>query len=188
MSKTIRLLDLILSVIGLVILMPVMSIIGVICFLETGRVFFKQERIGKDQKPFILLKFPSMISDAPSVGTHLIDPSFITKSGRILRKTKLDELPQLFNILKGEMSLIGPRPCLPNQNELINERKKRNIFNFLPGITGLAQLNDIDMANPYLLAIYDERLVKTLNVKNYFLYIILTIFGKGWGDRVRTDT
>lgn len=183
-AKSIRLIDLFLSLFGFILLMPLISILGAICFIETGRMFFKQERIGKYKKPFYFVKFQTMKIDAPSVPTHLIDTSYISRSGRLLRRTKLDELPQLFNVIKGDMSFVGPRPCLPIQHELIEERDKRGIFNYLPGITGLAQINNVDMADPYLLAEYDSRLVKSFNIKNYFLYILLTAAGKGQGDRI----
>lgn len=184
-SKSIRIFDVLFSMIGLIMLLPLISIIGTICFLETGRFLFRQERVGKYGRTFIFIKFPSMKRNTPSVATHMINPSYLTKSGRKLRKLKLDELPQLFNVLKGQMSLVGPRPCLPNQKDLIEIRKKRNILNHLPGITGLAQINNIDMSDPYLLAKYDEQLVKELNIRNYFLYIMLTLMGQGHGDRIR---
>jgi len=96
----------------------------------------------------------------------------------------LDELPQLWNVLKGDMSLVGPRPCLPNQLELITERERRGVFTVRPGITGLAQVNEIDMSTPELLAETDEQMIETLNFKNYFSYILQTVLGKGRGDRI----
>ncbi|MEH6562611.1 MAG: sugar transferase, partial [Marinobacter sp.] len=111
--------------------------------------------------------------------------SLVTPLGRFLRKTKLDELPQLWNVLKGEMSLVGPRPCLFNQEHLIAEREKRDVLKARPGITGLAQVNEIDMSTPALLAETDERMLKSLSVKNYFRYIFQTVSGKGAGDRVK---
>jgi lipopolysaccharide/colanic/teichoic acid biosynthesis glycosyltransferase len=96
--------------------------------------------------------------------------------GIFLRKTKLDEIPQLWNVLIGEMSLVGPRPCLLNQNNLINERKKRGVFKVRPGITGLAQIKGITMKTPTLLAKTDLEMIKQLNVFNYFYYILVTMF------------
>jgi len=180
-----RILDIIISFFGLLLLLPLISLIGLICYLETGSVFYFQTRVGRNKKNFILIKFPTMKKEAPLVATHLIDPVFITKTGKIIRRIKLDELPQLFNVLIGEMSLVGPRPCLPNQKILISEREKRGIFNYLPGITGIAQINNIDMSDPVRLAYYDEIMVNNLNIKNYFRCIILTILGKGVGDKVR---
>ncbi len=101
-----------------------------------------------------------------------------------MRRTKLDELPQLWNVLKGEMSLVGPRPGLFNQHELTQERSQRGIYAVRPGITGLAQVRKIDMSTPALLAQTDHQMIETLNLANYFKYIFLTVAGKGGGDRV----
>lgn len=122
--------------------------------------------------------------ETKSVATHLVGASSVTKLGGFLRKTKLDELPQLYNVLKGEMSLVGPRPCLFNQKELIDERESRGVLSVRPGVTGLAQINDIDMSTPKLLAEWDKKMIQKLSVKLYFLYIIQTVSGKGSGDRV----
>jgi lipopolysaccharide/colanic/teichoic acid biosynthesis glycosyltransferase len=110
------------------------------------------------------------------VGTHLVDKTLITTLGKFLRITKLDEIPQLFNVIKGDMSLVGPRPCLFNQKKLIKERHTRGVYNVLPGITGLAQLKKIDMSTPTLLAKTDLKMIKKMNIVNYFNYIFLTIF------------
>jgi lipopolysaccharide/colanic/teichoic acid biosynthesis glycosyltransferase len=119
-----------------------------------------------------------------SVATHLIDTNSVTKWGSFLRKSKLDELPQLFNVLIGDMSFVGPRPNLFNQTELIAERDKRGIYLRRPGITGLAQINKIDMSTPQLLAETDLKMIDQLNLLLYFKYIFLTLLGKGLGDRV----
>ncbi len=126
-----------------------------------------------------------MKKDTPSVATHLAQSSSITKMGNFLRKTKLDELPQLINVLKGDMSFVGPRPGLPNQFELTQEREVRGIFHFRPGITGLAQINEIDMSTPRKLAKYDQLMLKNLSIWLYFRIIIMTVTGKGLGDRVK---
>lgn len=120
-----------------------------------------------------------------SVATHLANSSSITKFGFFLRRTKLDELPQLWNVLKGEMSLVGPRPCLLNQQELIQERAKRGVLNVRPGITGLAQVNGIDMSTPELLAKTDARMIREMSVKKYFDFIFQTVTGKGRGDCIK---
>jgi lipopolysaccharide/colanic/teichoic acid biosynthesis glycosyltransferase len=109
-----------------------------------------------------------------SAGTHLVNPSNITYLGHFFRKFKIDELPQLWNVLIGDMSFVGPRPCLPNQRRLINERKKRGIFKVRPGITGLSQINNITMARPRLLAKTDLRMIKKMNLFFYFYYILIT--------------
>jgi lipopolysaccharide/colanic/teichoic acid biosynthesis glycosyltransferase len=115
----------------------------------------------------------------------LVDPSAVTHWGALLRRTKLDELPQLWNVLKGEMSLVGPRPCLFNQTELISERSSLGVFNSRPGITGLAQVSNIDMSTPKLLAETDAQMLKDLTLNAYFKYIFMTIIGKGSGDVVK---
>lgn len=132
---------------------------------------------------FTLVKFRTMKVNTASVATHLADSSAVTKFGKFLRVTKLDELPQLWNVVKGEMSLVGPRPCLFSQEELIDERSGRDVLTARPGITGLAQVNGIDMSDPKLLAEFDQKMLETLNIRNYFKYILLTVVGKGSGDR-----
>ncbi|BES70787.1 hypothetical protein RE428_18050 [Marinobacter nanhaiticus D15-8W] len=126
-----------------------------------------------------------MKKDTASVASHLASKDAITRFGRFLRRSKLDELPQLWNVLTGEMSLVGPRPCLFSQEKLISEREIRNVYDSRPGITGLAQINDIDMSTPRLLAETDAKLLAELNVRNYFHYIVMTLLGKGSGDRVK---
>jgi len=162
----------------------------VICFIgifDTGSPLFFQHRVGKRQKLFTLVKFRTMATNTDSVGTHLVNSASITKLGNFLRKTKLDELPQLFNVLTGQMSLVGPRPCLPNQIELVDEREKRGVFKVRPGVTGLAQVNEIDMSTPRKLARYDQLMINNMSLKLYAKLIITTALGKGRGDRVRTE-
>ena len=123
--------------------------------------------------------------DTASVASHLANSASITPFGSFLRKTKLDEIPQLWNVLKGEMSLVGPRPGLFNQEELTLERSKLNVFDVRPGITGLAQVNEIDMSTPAKLAEVDKQMIDTLNIKLYFKLILMTVTGSGSGDRVK---
>jgi len=181
----IRLLDLLFSTVGLVLLSPVLLVVLVIGWFDTRSPLFRQERVGRYQKPFVLVKFRTMRSDTASVATHLADASAITPLGRFLRRTKLDELPQLWNVLKGEMSLVGPRPCLFNQQELIDEREKRDVYVVRPGITGLAQVQGIDMSIPQKLAETDAEMLTSLRLRNYFQYILQTVTGKGAGDCVK---
>ena len=182
----IRFLDTVFSALGLLIGSPLLLVLTLIGLFDTGSPIFRQQRVGRFQKPFTLVKFRTMRLDAASVATHLADASAITPFGRFLRRTKLDELPQLWNVLKGEMSLVGPRPCLYSQEELIAERSQRGVFDARPGITGLAQINEIDMSTPKLLAETDARMLEALTLSAYFRYIFMTIFGKGAGDRVRS--
>lgn len=119
-----------------------------------------------------------------SVASHLASASSVTKFGAFLRKSKLDELPQLVNVLIGDMSLVGARPNLFNQTELIEERDKRGVYRHMPGITGLAQINEVDMSTPQKLAEMDAEMLKSLTVSDYFRYIFATVGGKGQGDRV----
>jgi O-antigen biosynthesis protein WbqP len=181
----IRIIDVTISFIGLLILSPIMILLFIIGLFDTGSPLFRQERVGVNQKPFNLLKFRSMHVNTQAVATHLVEVSAITKWGSFLRKSKLDELPQLFNVLMGDMSFVGPRPNLFNQNELIEERAKRGVYSIRPGITGLAQINKIDMSTPQLLAETDAKMIDHLNVWYYFKYIFLTVFGKGFGDRIK---
>jgi len=180
-----RTLDMAISVTGILLTLPVMLVIYLVSLIENGSPLFFQERVGRHRAGFILVKFRSMTVNTESVGTHLVDASAITWLGRLLRKTKLDELPQLFNVLLGQMSIVGPRPCLQNQTELIEERDKRGVYDVLPGITGLAQINDIDMSTPRKLARYDRLMKEKMSVGLYFSLIISTAFGRGRGDRVR---
>ena len=181
----IRFFDFIFSLIGLVLLSPIIIVLLIIGFFDTGSPIFRQERVGKNKQPFYLYKFRSMHINTKSVATHLANVSSITPFGRFLRKSKLDELPQLFNVLKGNMSLVGPRPNLFNQELLMAERYARGVYNVRPGITGLAQINKIDMSTPQLLAEIDAKMTAHLNVWYYFKYIFLTVFGKGFGDRIK---
>lgn len=181
----IRLFDILFSFFGLVVGAPVFLLLLFLGWLDTGSPLFRQERVGRNRAPFVLVKFRTMKPEAASVATHLADASMVTSFGAFLRKTKLDELPQLWNVLKGEMSLVGPRPCLFNQEELIQEREKRGVLGVRPGITGLAQINEIDMSTPVLLAETDQKMLQSLGVGDYFRYIFQTVSGKGSGDRVR---
>ena len=183
----IRILDVILSLAGIIVGLPIMLSVYFTGLFVNGSPLFFQRRVGKNQEPFTLIKFRTMAITTGSVGTHLVDATAITKLGHFLRKTKLDELPQLFNVFMGHMSLVGPRPCLFNQTELVEEREKRGVFKVLPGITGLAQVNDIDMSTPRKLARYDQVMVRCMGLPLYFKILVATAVGKGRGDRVRTS-
>jgi len=180
----IRILDIILSLFSFCILFPLIFILFIGGYFDTGSPLFLQKRIGRNFKPFYLVKFRTMSKDTLSLATHLADASAITSYGKFLRKTKLDEIPQLWNVFKGEMSLVGPRPNLFNQVELIKTRKKFDIYIVRPGVTGLAQIKGIDMSTPGLLAKTDAEMISSMSLVNYFKYIALTLIGKGQGDRV----
>ena len=180
-----RILDFFIALFGLVFAFPFLIILFILGLLDTGSPVFRQERVGRNQKPFILVKFRTMKVDTASVASHLANSASITPFGSFLRKTKLDEIPQLWNVLKGEMSLVGPRPGLFNQEELTLERSKLNVFDVRPGITGLAQVNEIDMSTPAKLAEVDKQMIDTLNIKLYFKLILMTVTGSGSGDRVK---
>lgn len=181
----IRIFDIFFAFWGLLFGFPLLLLLTIFGFFDTGLPLFRQERVGRYKRPFVLVKFRTMKPETASVASHLANPSAITSFGRFLRRTKLDELPQLWNVLKGDMSLVGPRPCLFNQEELIIERELRGVFNFRPGITGLAQVSEIDMSTPVLLAETDETMLSELTARDYFKYIFMTVAGKGSGDRVK---
>ena len=171
----IRLLDFIFSLLSLILFFPLFILIFFVGFFDKGFPLFFQTRVGLNLKNFRLIKFRTMKTGTISAGTHLIDSSKITRFGYFLRKFKLDELPQLLNVLMGHMSLVGPRPCLLNQRRLIIERKKRGVFKVKPGMTGLAQVTGIDMSRPTLLAKIDLKMIKQMNIFFYFYYIFKTV-------------
>ncbi len=180
-----RFFDILFSLLGLVIGSPVLILLFLIGLFDTRSPLFFQVRVGKNRRPFTLVKFRTMRLGTTSVATHLADGLDITRYGAFLRRTKLDELPQLWNVLKGDMSLVGPRPCLFTQDELIHERDIRGVLNARPGITGLAQVKGIDMSTPKKLAEIDAEMLNHLNISSYFSFILMTLMGKGSGDRVR---
>ncbi len=139
----IRFVDILIAFLGLLVLWPILVVVTIIGLLDTGSPIFIQTRVGKHKKPFNLIKFRTMNKNTASVASHLASNASITKFGSFLRKTKIDELPQLINVLKGEMSLVGPRPNLFNQEELIKERDALGIYEVYPGVTGLAQIQNI---------------------------------------------
>lgn len=182
-----RIFDVCFASLGLILLFPLLILLWVIAWFDNRSPLFRQQRVGRNQAPFVLVKFRTMRLNTASVATHLADASAVTKWGLFLRRSKLDELPQLWNVLRGEMSLVGPRPCLFNQTELIQEREARGIFTARPGITGLAQINGIDMSTPKLLAEADAQMLMNLDLSAYFKYIFKTLRGAGCGDRIRWE-
>ncbi|MBU2896891.1 sugar transferase [Vibrio hepatarius] len=181
----IRFIDCFAALLGLIFLLPILVIVTMIGFFDTGSPIFFQERVGRNKKPFKLVKFRTMFVETQSVASHLASATSITKFGSFLRRTKIDELPQLINVFKGDMSLVGPRPNLFNQQELIIKRDALGVYDVLPGITGLAQIQNIDMSTPELLAKVDKQMIDTLNLRDYFKYIIRSATGSGSGDAVK---
>ena len=180
-----RFFDISFSLLGLVFLSPILLVLLIVVWFDTRSPLFTQERVGRHQQPFVLVKFRTMRPGAAHVASHLASSASITPLGALLRRTKLDELPQLWNVLLGHMSLVGPRPGLFNQHELTQARAAYGVYAARPGITGLAQVNGIDMSTPELLAQTDARMLRELNVRSYFKYIFLTVLGKGSGDGVK---
>ncbi len=180
-----RAFDLLVSALGLIFLAPVMLIIaGLVSRSSSGGALFVQSRVGKAEKLFRCYKFRTMAHGAPVAGSHEVSGNWVTPIGRRLRSLKLDELPQLFNVLRGDMSLVGPRPCLPNQAEVIAARRARNVFEIRPGITGIAQLASIDMSTPEQLADVDRRYIDTRTFLGDLRIIAATLLGGGSGDAV----
>jgi O-antigen biosynthesis protein WbqP len=175
-----RLIDIVLSLVAILLLTPFLLIIALIIKLESkGAVIFKQKRIGKDKQYFYIYKFRTMRIDTPGdTPTHLLQnpDKYITKCGRILRKLSLDELPQLFNIIKGEMSIVGPRPALWNQTDLIEERDKYGANAIRPGLTGWAQVNGRDELPIEVKAKYDGEYVDRLSVWFDLRIMFMTIY------------
>ena len=172
-----RVIDVVLSGIGILVLIPVWLILFLAIKLDSkGPIFFKQKRIGIHKKTFNILKFRTMRIDTPhDVPTHMLEnpEKWITKVGRFLRKTSLDELPQIFNIFVGQMSIIGPRPALWNQDDLIAERDKYGANDVMPGLTGWAQINGRDELEIPVKAALDGEYVK----RQSFLFDCKCFFG-----------
>lgn len=158
--------DFLLSLIGAIVLLPVFLIVALAVFIDDpGPVFFTQKRVGKNKKIFMLHKFRSMKVKTPDIPTHqLTNPEqYITRVGKFIRKTSLDELPQIYDILFGKMSIVGPRPALWNQDDLVAERDKYGANNVKPGLTGWAQINGRDELEIPVKAKLDGDYVAKLN-------------------------
>lgn len=173
-----RFYDFVLALLGILILSPLLLILMVLIKLDSkGPIIFKQKRVGKDKKYFNIYKFRTMKIDTPkNTPTHLLEnpKQWITRMGKIMRKTSLDELPQFFNILKGNMSFIGPRPALWNQYDLIEEREKYGVHKVLPGVTGWAQVSGRDKLLITDKAILDGEYLNHLNLVTDIKLVIKT--------------
>lgn len=183
-----RIIDIFLSLIGIIIISPFFILIMFLIRIDDpkGGVFFKQKRVGKDKKHFKILKFRTMKASTPKdIPTHLLEnpDRYITKVGRVLRKTSLDELPQIVNILKGDMSIVGPRPALWNQYDLIDERDQYSANDIYPGLTGWAQINGRDELPIDVKAALDGEYIRKMSLlfdlKIFFLTIFSVMKSKG---------
>lgn len=172
-----RFIDILISVIGIIILSPIFIITALLIKLESkGPIIFKQLRAGKDSEPFYIYKFRSMKINAPNKSTNDFKDAdaFITKVGKFIRRTSIDELPQLFNILKGDMSIVGPRPVILKEKELIKLRQEYNVDSLLPGITGWAQINGRDNIGDEEKVKYDYEYLTRKSLKLDMYIIIMT--------------
>lgn len=170
-----RLIDIVLSFIGTVVLIPFFVIIGIIIYIDNpGPIFFEQERVGKDNSRFKLHKFRSMKVETPDLPTHMLQnpEQYITRVGKIIRKFSIDELPQVCDILMGAMTIIGPRPALPSQEDLIAERDKYGANNVKPGLTGWAQINGRDELPIDVKAKFDGEYVEKLNCGGFTAFFM----------------
>lgn len=184
-----RVFDFTVSLLMLIVLFPFFLIIGIIIYIDAGRpVIFKQERVGKDNELFLIYKFRTMKRETLNVPTAQLENAdeVINKSGRFLRKTSLDELPQLLNILKGEMSFVGPRPLIPQEEEIRELRARYNVFSVKPGMTGLAQINGRDNITDEEKALFDKEYIEKqsfmFDMKIMFKTVIVVLTGKGFAE------
>lgn len=178
-----------LAVLAVVVLLGWLMVIVAlyIRFDSKGPAIFAQQRVGREGRIFTCYKFRTMTLGTAHAATHNVSAASVTVAGRFLRRTKIDELPQVANVLMNDMSLLGPRPCLPMQTELIARRRARGVLRLKPGITGLAQINEIDMSDPARLAAWDDRYGAFQTLSGYVLILIRTVLGGGSGDRVASS-
>lgn len=177
-----RVLDVVFCALFLLFFWPILLLIILVIRLESrGPAIFKQIRVGRNGRPFTCYKLRTMYSGTADLPTHEVQASSVTTVGIYLRRFKIDELPQLCNVLSGDMSLVGPRPCLPSQTELVEARRKLGVLAVQPGITGLAQINGVDMSDANRLAEIDAQYVRTRSVSGDLKLIWATLRGKGVG-------
>ncbi|WDR01361.1 sugar transferase [Devosia algicola] len=180
-----RLFDVLLALIAAPFVLVIVLIFGILVRLTSaGPAIFRQTRIGYHEVPFTCLKLRTMRIDTPDAPSHEIGVTAITKVGRLMRGTKIDELPQIWNILIGDMSFVGPRPCLPSQTQLIEARRVQGLDKVRPGITGIAQIAGVDMSDPERLAKLDATYLDDMSLKADMALIWATATGAGRGDRV----
>lgn len=187
--------DILSSLIAIVLFSPILLALAMIVKCTSpGPILFKQRRIGKDNQEFMIYKFRTMRIDTPNVATHLLKnpEQYITPIGKFMRKTSLDELPQLFNILKGEMSVVGPRPALYNQYDLIEMRTKANVHTVRPGLTGLAQVSGRDELENEQKVYFDQQYVQRqsffFDLKLIFLTVVKVFKSEGVVEGATSNT
>lgn len=181
-----RFFDIALAIILLPIAFPVLFLCSIfIIFTSDGPVIFRQKRVGRYENIFTCYKLRTMFNETRDAPSHETAATSVTPVGRCLRRLKIDELPQLFNVLRGEMSFVGPRPCLPTQQELIAARRQNGLFQIRPGITGVSQVAGIDMSNPKLLAERDAQYLNDMSFATDLKLIAVTLLGAGRGDRTK---
>jgi O-antigen biosynthesis protein WbqP len=178
-----RAVDVVACLVALPIVLPLCLLLMLLIRLESrGSPLFVQRRMGRRARPFRMLKLRTMRADTTNLPSHEVGQESITRLGRSLRRLKLDELPQVLNVLTGSMSLVGPRPCLPSQAELIAAREARGLFRLRPGVTGPAQLVGVDMSQPVTLAEVEAEYFSRSTLRSDMSLIFRTIFGAGSGD------
>ena len=174
-KKFIRMIRDFICIIGLLIISPFLFFAAIAIIIEDGMpVLFIQERIGKNQSIFNIIKIRTLKTGAPNIGTHLLENEYQLKCGKLIRKIKLDEFPQLINVLKGDINLIGPRPGLVSQIDLTQNRNAKGIYDIKPGITGLSQVLGYDMSDPAKLAEIDKMYIQKQSLYVDFLILIST--------------
>jgi len=180
-----RTFDLLASLLGLLLLgWLILALALLVRATSPGPGLFRQTRVGRHRRPFTCYKLRTMAADTRVAPTHEVSAASVTPLGRRLRRWKLDELPQLWNVLRGEMSLVGPRPCLPIQTALIAERERLGVFAVRPGITGPAQVMGVDMSDPVRLAAIDAAYAREHDVLGDLRLLLATLSGRGAADRV----
>ncbi|MGN3974577.1 sugar transferase [Tsuneonella sp. SYSU-LHT278] len=175
--------ELALAIPAAVLALPAVVALLIAVRVETpGAPLLVQRRVGRGRKPFRLFKIRTMFRDTPHVASHEVGEMRVTRLGAVLRRLKLDELPQLINIINGTMSFVGPRPCLPEQAELIAERERRGLFALRPGVTGPGQVAGIDMSTPVLLAETEAQYFRDSTLSSDLGILVRTALGSGRGD------
>lgn len=179
--------DIIAAILGLILGSPIILVcMALVRATSPGPTIFRQTRVGLGEKSFTCLKLRTMHRETPHLPTHETGASSVTPIGKHLRRLKLDELPQLWNVLVGDMSFVGPRPCLPSQTALVEARRHYGLHRLRPGITGIAQIAGVDMFEPKRLAALDATYLTDMSVRTDIRLILKTVLGAGRGDSVQS--